>query len=98
MSKAHCNLDRRKWAIVRRAVFRRDGWRCVMCGRAGRLEADHIEPLQREPGQDAFDPNGIQTLCRDCHISKTRSENRKPLTAEQQAWRAELDRIADTDG
>ena len=62
-----------------------------LAGRAGRLECDHIQPLEREPGQDVFDPNGLQTLCRSCHIQKTASENRRPLTPEELAWRALVD-------
>ena len=87
MSKHHIRLWRERWSAVRQAVFDRDGWRCVECGQAGRLECDHITPLQREPGQDPFDPNGLQTLCRDCHIAKTRRENRRPLTPAETAWR-----------
>ncbi len=90
MSERHTHLQTRRWQSVRRVVFQRDDWRCVMCGRGGRLECDHITPLQREPGQDPYDPNGLQTLCRDCHISKTQVENRKPLSPDQQAWREYL--------
>ena len=75
MGQHHSLLNARRWAAVRRAVLERDGYRCVECGRAGRLECDHVVPLQREPGQDVYDPNGLQTLCRACHIEKTRGEN-----------------------
>ena len=44
-------------------------------------------PLEREPGQNPYDPDGCQTLCRACHIAKTAAENRKPLTPEQAEWR-----------
>ena len=88
MSHHHTHLNARRWAAVRRAVFDRDGWRCVMCGRAGRLEADHITPMQREPGQDPYDINGLQALCRACHIEKTRRENRRELSPAETAWRA----------
>ena len=87
MSRHHAHLNSRRWAIVRRAVFGRDGFRCCECGKAGRLELDHITPLQREPNQDPYDPNALQTLCRDCHISKTASENRRSLTPEETEWR-----------
>ena len=91
MSLHHTHLNARRWGAIRRTVFERDGWRCVMCGRAGRLECDHITPLEREPGQDHFDPNGLQTLCRVCHIEKTRRENRRPLTPAEQAWQLLID-------
>ena len=88
MSRHHAHLNARRWAAVRRAVFERDGFRCVRCGRAGRLECDHITPLQREPGQDHWDINGLQTLCRTCHIEKTRRENSRVLGPRALAWRA----------
>ena len=78
MSRHHTHLNARRWSTIRRAVFDRDGWRCVMCGRAGRLECDHVVPLQWEPDQDPYDPAGLQTLCRSCHIAKTRDENMNP--------------------
>ena len=69
MSLHHTHLNARRWGAIRRTVFERDGWRCVMCGRAGRLECDHITPLEREPGQDHFDPNGLQRFA-GCATSK----------------------------
>ena len=86
MSRHHLHLNWRRWAAIRRAVLEHDGWRCVECGKAGRLECDHITPLQREPGQDPFDPNGLQTLCRACYIEKTRRENRREPTPAETAW------------
>ena len=86
MSRNHAPLNARRWAAVRRAVFDRDGFRCVMCGRAARLECDHIEPMQREPGQDPYDINGLQTLCKSCHIQKTREENLNPDRLEWQDY------------
>ena len=87
MSRNHVRLNWRRWARTRRAVFERDGWRCVRCGRAGRLECDHVVPLEADPGQDPYDPDGLQTLCGSCHIRKTAAENRRPLTPEELAWR-----------
>ena len=88
MSRHHLPLNARRWAIVRRHVFARDRHRCVVCGRAGKLECDHISPLEREPGQDFYDVNGLQTICRACHIEKTRRENRRELTPAEAEWRA----------
>ena len=87
MSRHHAPLNARRWAAVRGAVFDRDGYRCRSCGLAGRLECDHITPMQREPGQNPYDPNGLQTLCRACHIEKTARENRRELTPAEAAWR-----------
>ena len=86
MSKAHSSITRHRWNAVRRAVFERDGFRCVQCGKASRLECDHVTPLERNPDQNPYDMDGCQALCRDCHIRKTQRENRKPLSAERKAW------------
>ena len=88
MSRNHtARLHWRRWQAVRRAVFKRDAYRCTSCGKAGRLECDHVQPLEREPGQDPYDVNGLQTLCRSCHIAKTAAENRRELTPAEAAWR-----------
>ena len=86
MSDHHIRLNTRRWAAVRRAVFQRDGWRCVECGKAGRLECDHVVPLERNG--DPFDMANLQTLCRSCHIAKTAAENRREPTPTEAAWRA----------
>ncbi|MCY3608985.1 MAG: HNH endonuclease [Acidimicrobiaceae bacterium] len=80
-------LDRRRWAATRRAVFARDGHRCRSCGRAGRLECDHVEPLWRTPDQDPYSIEGCQTLCRGCHVAKSAAERRREPTAGERAWR-----------
>lgn len=67
-------------------MLERDGWRCTRCGKAGRLEVDHITPLAADPDQDAYDPAGCQALCRSCHIAKTGGENRRQLTDAEQRW------------
>ncbi len=96
MSRAHARLDyRRRWQLVRRHVLERDGYRCVMCGKPGRLEVDHVTPMQREPGQDPFDPNGLQALCRNCHIEKTVRENRRPPTEAELRWRRLVSEMLD---
>ena len=86
MSKHHVRLQGKRWAAVRRLVLERDGWRCRKCGKAGRLEADHVKPLHR--GGAPFDPDNLQTLCREHHIAKTRSENQRPMTPDEARWRA----------
>ena len=98
MSHHHARLHARRWDAVRRAVFERDGWRCVSCGRAGRLEVDHVTPLQRKPEQDPYDMNGLQSLCRACHIEKTRRENRRPLAPAELEWKALVSELLTTPG
>ena len=77
MSRHHVRLNAARWRRVRREVFERDGWRCRECGKAGRLECDHVEPL--EHGGAPWDMANLQTLCRTCHIEKTKLENLNPM-------------------
>ncbi|MYH37356.1 MAG: hypothetical protein F4160_11220 [Rhodospirillaceae bacterium] len=80
MSRRHARLDPALWAATRRAAFRRDGWRCTECGRAGRLEAHHEPPLR--DGMDPYDLAGVKTLCRTCHIERHRPDAMTPGRAE----------------
>ena len=75
-SKLHHGLNRQRWARVRLAVFKRDGWRCRRCGGASRLECDHV--LAQFRGGDPYDLANLQTLCRGCHIKKSRGERERP--------------------
>ena len=94
MSRHHTPLVRtRRWQRVRSAVFERDGHRCRNCGKAGRLECDHVVPLAEDPDQDPYDPDGCQTLCRSCHIAKTAGENRREPTPAERAWRELVDEL-----
>ena len=76
MSFNHLMLDARRWANVRHSILERDGYRCRECGRAGRLEVDHVLPLKR--GGDPYALGNLQALCRACHIRKTSRENTRP--------------------
>ncbi|MDM7488722.1 HNH endonuclease [Rhodococcus sp. CSLK01-03] len=63
----------RRW---RRAVLARDDYRCVQCGHQGRpgdgsVEADHVVNVAEGGLDDVV--NG-QTLCVDCHKTKTQRE------------------------
>lgn len=52
---------------VRAAVYARDGWRCLHCGRTDDLTLDHIVPWSAG-GSD--EPDNLQTLCRSCNSRK----------------------------
>ena len=54
--------------ISRRALFARDGWRCVYCGTSsGRLTLDHVIPRSR--GGDSVWEN-VVTACAPCNHRK----------------------------
>jgi 5-methylcytosine-specific restriction endonuclease McrA len=53
--------------ISRRALFARDGHRCVYCGSTGRLTLDHVVPRSR--GGDSVWEN-VVTSCAPCNLRK----------------------------
>jgi 5-methylcytosine-specific restriction endonuclease McrA len=54
--------------ISRRALFARDGWRCVYCGTAsGRLTLDHVVPRSRG-GESVWE--NVVTSCAPCNLTK----------------------------
>lgn len=58
-----------QYKLWRRAVYERDGYRCVFCGVIGtgnNLHADHIKPFALFPELRFAIDNG-RTLCVDCH-------------------------------
>lgn len=57
-----------KRKISRRALFARDGWKCVYCGTTnGRLTLDHVVP--RSKGGDSVWEN-VVTSCAPCNLKK----------------------------
>lgn len=92
-------IDRKLWTVVRLEVLDRDGWRCTKCGRKGRLEVDHIQPMHW--GGEKYDLANLATLCRGCHMDKTAEENRKDAEEAQpeevKDWKAFIaERMADS--
>ncbi|MDT0635046.1 HNH endonuclease [Spectribacter hydrogenooxidans] len=80
-------LKSRRWPALRIQALRRDGWRCVQCGRRGRLEVDHIQAVRHAPAL-AFDLANLQTLCPSCHSRKTRRDIGLPEPdPERDRWR-----------
>ena len=76
-----------RWKSLRFLAKRRDGFKCVECGAAGRIEVDHVKPIRTHP-ELAFDLGNLQCLCPACHTRKTRIEvGHPPLTPERQQWR-----------
>src|SRR5437016_14572417 len=54
--------------ISRRALFARDGWRCMYCGTtAGRLTLDHVVPRSRG-GESVWE--NVVTACSPCNLRK----------------------------
>ena len=65
------NLDH-DWYWIRKAVLKRDKYRCSICSKRYRkkeLDVDHIIPVRM--GIDPFDKNNLRLLCKECHKAKT---------------------------
>lgn len=60
-------------------------WRCRKCGKAGRMELDHVQPVAH--GGKWWSESNLQIICRECHFLKTGAENRLN-SAEREAWEA----------
>jgi hypothetical protein len=66
--KVRNSLELKLW---REEVFKRDDWTCQRClSRGGVLHADHILPFAIFH-KLRFEPDNGQTLCVDCHKTKT---------------------------
>jgi 5-methylcytosine-specific restriction endonuclease McrA len=58
------------WRLLRQAVFERDGWACVYCGkRTGVLTCDHVIPVCRG-GSSTLE--NLVTACEACNRAKGR--------------------------
>ena len=83
-----------RWQKIRKVVKDRDGWRCTKCGKSGFLEVHHDPPVREIEPEKFFDPEGLFSVCRSCHIELTRSENLK-RHAEQNPKRAAWQKFRD---
>jgi len=58
----------KEYAAWRKAVFSRDDYTCLDCGRrGGKLDADHVKPFSTHP-ELRLDVSNGRTLCRACHL------------------------------
>lgn len=71
----------KRWVAAKKAVMRRDGYRCVYCGQYDNLTIDHIIP--RSKGGTSHVTN-LQTMCKRCNNAKADYiDLRRPLKAER---------------
>lgn len=63
---------RRMTKALRYDIMKRDGFRCVLCGRSAKdgieLQVDHILPVAKG-GKSV--PENLRTLCADCNLGKS---------------------------
>jgi 5-methylcytosine-specific restriction endonuclease McrA len=62
--KQPARLNSNQCTELRRAVLRRDHWRCQHCGATDQLEVHH-QQFRSHSGEDELD--NLITLCRECH-------------------------------
>lgn len=66
-------LSQAEWDVVRKDAYRRSGWRCSVCGAAGRMEAHEVWAY--DDGKALQTLTGVVALCSACHkvvhISRT---------------------------
>lgn len=62
-----------EWKRQRAKALSRDNYQCVRCGNAINLTVDHLIPRSKGGTNEL---SNLQTLCTECHITKTREDNR----------------------
>lgn len=67
---------------IQKLVFKRDNYKCQICGQDGDLQVDHIQPWA-EYVELRFDMNNCRTLCVKCHYKITFG---KPMPPKVRAW------------
>lgn len=69
--EALCRVERGRVSNrMRFSIYRRDGYKCCICGKHGsaeELEIDHIKPIAKG-GKSTYD--NLQTLCKKCNQQK----------------------------
>jgi 5-methylcytosine-specific restriction endonuclease McrA len=60
-------MDREQYPELHRAILRRDGWRCQVCGTRSHLEVHH-QQFRSHSGGDTEE--NLITLCHDCHSAE----------------------------
>ena len=65
---AICRVERGRVSNkMRFSIYKRDGYRCRICGSTKNLEVDHIKPIAKG-GKSTYD--NLQTLCHSCNKKK----------------------------
>lgn len=70
--KLGCNPEKKKRKPVnqglRLKIFKRDGYRCVICKSDVNLQVDHKTPVSKGGTNDE---RNLQTLCWNCNVGKS---------------------------
>ena len=63
-AKQKKKLYSESWDDIRKQCYRRDGYRCVMCGKKGKLAAHHIVPVRISKNNSL---SNLVSVCDKCH-------------------------------
>lgn len=66
----------RSWQRKREAILLGSDCMCALCNVAAATEVDHIVPLEQGGSNDEIN---LQPLCKECHLAKTKQEQRARL-------------------
>ena len=64
----------RDYRNLRETVFKRDGFKCKICGSATDLHIHHIKSWAEYPDL-RYDPDNCITVCKECHYSLEKKES-----------------------
>lgn len=70
-------LKKKEWTLKRRIIFKRDGFKCTVCGKTSALQAHHTYYLTNTPPWD-YPDDALLTLCCFCH-DKFHREHEVPV-------------------
>jgi hypothetical protein len=62
------------WDRIRKAILKRDGSKCLLCGDSNKLHIHHIDKNRRNNSD-----KNLMTLCNQCHESQHGKNFEKPI-------------------
>jgi len=60
-------LEDPRWQKKRLRIFKRDGYKCTVCGRKQRIEVHHTFYYSDHSAPWEYPDNSLLTLCNNCH-------------------------------
>ena len=64
--------ESRLWKNVKNIIRKRDGNKCVFCGKGGKCKECghtnlHVDHIEKATPENFFDLSNLRTLCKKCH-------------------------------
>lgn len=70
-----------RWQRLRKVALKRDGELCVLCLINGRVsKATHVDHITAKANGGTDSQDNLQSLCADCHKTKTATERNRTRT------------------